>query len=143
MDDPFPGEFTGASLKPGLTLTVHVRLLAVPGEFTGASLKPTGTRVHAGRYVRGRLGSGEPDRKAAIRSEQLRCFDERRRGIGLAGLSYRQHSDGHDPKRRLEIATRPVRFHSPRIMKQIISRGEMKCTTVALDRNLRIRPSGV
>ncbi len=117
---------------------------AFPGEFTGASLKPTGTRVHAGRYVRGRLDSGEPDRKAAIRPEQLRCFDERRRGIGLAGLeSDRQHSGGQDPKGRLEIAMKPARFRSPQIMKQILSRGEMKCTTEALDHNLRIRPFGV
>ncbi len=89
------------------------------------SLLQPESRVHGGRYIRGRLDSGEPDRKAAIRPEQLRRFDERRRGIGLAGLaSDRQHRDGPGPKGRLEIATRPVQFHFPQIMKQIISRGD-------------------
>jgi len=91
---------------------------------------PTGTRVHAGRYVRGRLDSGEPSRKAAIRPDQHLSHDERRRGIGLAGLaSNRQHSDGQDLKGRLEIATKPARFHCPRIIKQIISRDETHLIT--------------
>ena len=60
---------------------------------------PTGTRVHAGRYVRGRLDSGEPGGEAAIRPEQLRCFDERRRGIGLAGLASDVNTVAGKPRR--------------------------------------------
>ena len=39
----FPGEFTGASLKLAQLLQGHLQLVPFPGEFTGASLKPPET----------------------------------------------------------------------------------------------------
>jgi hypothetical protein len=52
-----------------------------------------------------------------IESEIRPRWFNRLRECGLARLTRaRQHSDGHDPKGRLENATKPARFNSFHIM---------------------------